>query len=203
MKYFLTIGIILSLSTPAFSGTCVDKYQKIVKDNKRGAKENIGDAMLVGALSSTVAIVSFGTGGPGLMLTGLASFAASGYMGGSERENRQEALGVLNLIKDAKVKNGYYLRDATRMIQQHFQDSTITEEEVAEHVLKQDSAMAFCSGEKLQGLSGVLMRVGKSIIVSHGTVDGKGISNIQRGMVEKNSSSSSSETKPSSSAVEK
>lgn len=186
MRIVLLKAICLfSLSTHAFAGSCVDSYKQVVNDNKRSPRENAGNAMLLGALSSTVAIVSFGTGGPGLMLTGLSSFAASGYIAGTAKEKREEAQAVLNLIKDAKIKTGYYLRDATMMIQNHFQDPSISEEEVADHILKLDESMSYCSGTKLQGLSGVLMSVGKSVIIGHAKSTGISINDKQRNNVEK------------------
>lgn len=201
MNKISLVLIALAVSAQSFGAGCMDSYAKVAKKGKT-TKQKLGDAAVLGAVSSTVAIVSFGTGGPGLMLTGLGSFALGGYLGGDEDENsKREAWGAYNLIKEAKVGSGYHLRDATVMIRKHFDDQSISEADVAEKVLKYDSEMLYCKDEKLMGLSGILMKVGKSIIEEKAISESKQVNDKSRHNNEKISMPKESSSKEEASKV--
>lgn len=185
MKYILTTLTLLTLSLSSYADSCIGTYKEIVQKNRRTKKDFAADSMVLGAVSSTVSIVSFGTGGPGLMLVALASYGAAGYLKGDKDEVREEAKAVINLMKDAKVQKGYYLQDATRMIRDHFQDKTITEKEVAEKLMKQDGSRVYCKSTPVDGLAGVLMKVGKSIIAERALSSGTNVYDKSRNHIDK------------------
>jgi hypothetical protein len=185
MKYIVTVLSLLTLSLASYADSCIPTYQDIVKKNRRTKKDFVADSMVLGAVSSTVSIVSFGTGGPGLMLVALASYTTAGYLKGDKDQVREEAKAVINLMKDAKVEKGYYLQDATRMIRDHFQDYTITEKEVAAKLMKQDNARIYCKSTPVDGLAGVLMKVGKSIIAERALTNGSNVYDKSRSHIDK------------------
>ena len=148
--------------------SCKDQYKNrlnYLKNNRDHKKEKVADMLTLGGVSSSGALIS-SSATPGMVLLGMASFAGGGYLSSTLRNERVALTEVAKLFKDAKIKKGYFLQDATGRVRQYFGDNTITEEEVLAVSNKQLAVGKYCEGDKLIHAGDMLLMVGKEILAN-------------------------------------